>query len=146
MKKLITEKSWILSASLASTTANYRPYKTSPIEMPRTSQRKRVLKQLEQIIKRRRVEKRYRSLLFDDSENEGEVVGDDGSLQMVMDVALQAAYDSISSQRDLYDRKPYGKGNSKFIFERDLKEDDAADGTPPLAHRRRVFTKIPDAS
>jgi hypothetical protein len=91
-----------------------------------------VLKQLEQIIKRRRIEARYRSLLFDDGEDEGEIVGEDGSVHTVVDVALQVAYyDSILSRRYLFDRKPYRKGNSKFIFERDLKEDtNEADSTP----------------
>lgn len=99
--------------------------------MPRTSQRKQVLKQLEQIIKRRKVEAAYQSLLFEDSDNEGEIFGHDGSLHAVMDVMIQAAYDSISSRRYLFDRKPYRKGNSKLIFERDLQEDDGPDGTPP---------------
>jgi hypothetical protein len=74
--------------------------------MPRSSQRKQVLKQLEQIIKRRRIEARYRSLLFEDGEDEGEIVGEDGSVHTVVDVALQAAYDSILSRRYLFDRKP----------------------------------------
>lgn len=99
--------------------------------MLRTSQRKQVLKQLEQIIKRRKVEAAYQSLLFEDSDNEGEIFGHDGSLHAVMDVMIQAAYDSISSRRYLFDRKPYRKGNSKLIFERDLQEDDGPDGTPP---------------
>jgi hypothetical protein len=65
--------------------------------MSRSSQRKQVLKQLEQIIKRRRIETRYRLLLFDDSEDEGEIVGENGSVHTVVDVAPQAAYDSILS-------------------------------------------------
>jgi hypothetical protein len=64
--------------------------------MPRTSQRKQVLKQLENVIKRRRLEARYRSLLFQDSDNEGEA-GDDGPVYKIVDVHIEAAYESIFS-------------------------------------------------
>ena len=46
-------------------------------------------------------------------------------------MTIQAGYESILSRRYLLDRKPYRKGNSRAVFERDLQEDDSEDGTPP---------------
>jgi hypothetical protein len=52
------------------------------------------LKQLEQIIKRRRIEARYRSLLFDDGENVGEIVG-----EIVGNDGRMLFYDGITSEQ-----------------------------------------------
>jgi hypothetical protein len=70
------------------------------------------LKQLEQIIKRRRIEARYRSLLFDDGENVGEIVGEivgnDGRMlfyfMMVLLVAEQAVEKLFTLQSEFLKR------------------------------------------
>jgi len=96
--------------------------------MPRISHRKQVIKQLEKLIKRRKVEAALRSLLHEDSDKANCF---DDEIHDILDVTIQAGYESILSRRYLLDRKPYRKGNSRVVFERDLQEDDAEDGTPP---------------
>jgi hypothetical protein len=100
--------------------------------MPRISLRKQVLTELEHLSKRRRIQATIRSLfsndaLLDEDDDDNDIF----SVHTIVDKVVENVKQSILSRRYLFPRKPYRKGYSKMIFERDLREDDDADGTPP---------------
>ena len=89
--------------------------------MPRISHHKQLIKQLEKLIKRRKLEAALRSLLHEDSDDADCF---DREIHDILDVTIQAGYESILLQRYLLDRKLYRKGNSRAVFERDFQEDE----------------------
>jgi hypothetical protein len=104
--------------------------------MPRISLRKQVLTELEHLSKRRRLQATIRRLISDndaliDDEDDEDDDDDMFSVHAIVDKVVENVKDSILSRRYLLPRKPYRKGYSKMIFERDLREEDDADGTPP---------------
>jgi vacuolar-type H+-ATPase subunit I/STV1 len=97
--------------------------------MPRVSDRQKVLKELDSVIKRRRVEAAFRLVSYDSDDR-----SDTEQCNIVegrIDNVIELAYNTVLSQRYLLQRKPYRKGFSHKIFERDLQREDNPDDTPP---------------
>jgi hypothetical protein len=95
--------------------------------MPRISLRKQVLTELENLSKRRRLQATIRSLISNNEDDNDDMF----SVHAIVDKVVENVKESILSRRYLLPRKPYRKGYSKMIFERDLREEDDANGTPP---------------
>lgn len=93
--------------------------------MPRYSHKKKVLMQLEQELRVRRQLEVSRVGDSDDSDFEDTYVIHDYITNLI-----EEAHRSISLRRYLF-RKKYRKGFAATTFERDLREDDDQDGTPP---------------
>jgi hypothetical protein len=88
--------------------------------------------EVEHLSKRRRIQATIRSLISNDALiDEDDDDNDMFSIHTIVDKVVENVKQSILSRRYLFPRKPYRKGYSKMIFERDLREDDDADGTPP---------------
>ena len=110
--------------------------------MPRLSTKRKLLLELEKNLLTRRTDATICFLLLDSSSEESgrENNGSDyetrstddstGTIEEIINFGLENAIERISSQRYAFPRKPYRKGYSKAVFDRDLQEDDN-DGTPP---------------
>jgi hypothetical protein len=111
--------------------------------MPRLSTKRKLLLELEKDLLKRRTDATLRLLLLESSSDEssGHEKGsiyetrstDDstGTIEEIITIGIEDAIERISSQRYAFPRKPYRKGYSKAVFDRDLQEDDDEDGTPP---------------
>jgi hypothetical protein len=110
--------------------------------MPRVSLRKRVVATLGQEHERRQVISRLSSI-FDTTSEEGSddnrslssISSEGGSIEELLDVAVEGALASVQNRRYVLPRKPYRKGFFKDVIARDLVEsdEDDADATPWLS-------------
>ena len=96
--------------------------------MPRKSDRQIALKELDKIIKRRKIKAAFSlvSHINDEDSDDSDIEGNT-LVTEVLDTIFEAAYDTIQGRRYLYDRKPYRKGFARQVFERDLQEEDDTD-------------------
>jgi len=107
--------------------------------MPRLSTKRKLLLELEKDLHERQTYATLRSLLLDSSdessasEGSGTDVTDNstGTIDEIITIGIEDAIERISNQRYAFPRKPYRKGYSKAVFDRDLQEDDDEHGTPP---------------
>ena len=75
-----------------------------------------------------------------DNEDE-EVDTDDNEMDDILDVAVGAAVEAVSSRRYVLPRKPYRKGGAQGIFARDLQSSDSENGTPPWLTEEEFLQK-----
>lgn len=94
--------------------------------MPKVSERQKVLKQLDSVIKRRRVEAAFRLVSYDSDDSDTDIL-----VEGIIDNVIELAYNTVLSRCYLLPRKPYRKGLAHNIFQRDLQREDNPDGTPP---------------
>jgi len=94
--------------------------------MPRLSIKRKLLNNLEKVIIKRKCLAAIRDLIFDS--------GDDSSSGTIDDIithGMERAYTRISNQRYAFPRKPYRKGYYREVFERDLRDVEDENGSPP---------------
>ena len=100
--------------------------------MPRLSTKQKVLIELAKDIDRRRSDATLRSLLLEsDEENSGAdnkimdetnicIDSSTGTIDEVITLPMEDVFERISRQGYAFSRKPYRKGYSKAVFDRDL--------------------------
>ena len=117
--------------------------------MPRSSDRKRLLKALEREVIRRNEAAYIRerdAALAAELRNEFGVglpsgAESTGSYEEMVDMAVYAAFESVSNERYVRSRKKYRSSTGVSVFEKDLIEDDAEDGTPPWLTQEEFLEK-----
>ena len=117
--------------------------------MPRSSDRKRLLKVLEREVIRRNEAAYIRerdAALAAELRNEFGVglpsgAESTGSYEEMVDMAVYAAFESVSNERYVRSRKKYRSSTGVSVFEKDLIEDDAEDGTPPWLTQEEFLEK-----
>ena len=104
--------------------------------MPRVSDRQKVLKQLDSVIKRRRVKAAFQLVSYDSDDSDSDVL-----VEGIIDNVMEHAYNTVLLRRYLLPRKPYRNGLAHYIFQRDLQREDNPDATPPWlgGNNRHVY-------